>query len=216
MWNDPALKAENPGVPLPALPITVVHRSDGSGTTYIWTEYLAKVSPAWKKRVGFGKSVRWPTGLGGKGNEGVAGLVRQVPGAIGYVELTYALSTHLPFGAVKNRAGRYVLADLASVREAANLDTLPDDTRVSLTDTAAPRGYPIASFTWILVYRDLDKNRAVKSAAEARALSKLLWWVVHDGQRYNEPLHYARLPQVAVKKTEANLKALRYRRKPLP
>ena len=214
-WNDPALAELNPGVRLPALPITVVHRSDGSGTTYIWTEYLAKVSPEWKERVGAGKSVAWPTGLGGKGNEGVAGLVRQVPGAIGYTELVYAVQNKITYGAVKNRAGKFVLADLASVRAAAELEDFPADTRVSLTDTPAPDGYPIASFTWILVYRDLDKDKAVKSRAEAEALARLLDWIIHDGQQYNEALHYAALPEVAVKASEANLATLRYRSEPL-
>ncbi|WP_457638169.1 phosphate ABC transporter substrate-binding protein PstS [Oceanithermus sp.] len=210
-WNDPAIAELNPGVRLPALPITVVHRSDGSGTTYIWTEYLAKVSPEWKENVGVGKSVSWPTGLGGKGNEGVAGLVSQVPGAIGYNELIYALQNKISFGAVKNRAGNFVLADLASVRAAAELENFPRDTRVSITDTPAPNGYPIASFTWILIYRDLDKDRAIKSKTEAEALAKLLDWIIHDGQQYNEALHYAALPEVAVKATEANLAELRYR-----
>ncbi|ADR37287.1 phosphate ABC transporter substrate-binding protein PstS [Oceanithermus profundus] len=214
-WNDPALAALNPGVKLPPLPITVVRRSDGSGTTYIWTEYLAKVSPEWKAKVGVGKSVAWPTGLGGKGNEGVAGLVRQTPGAIGYNELIYAVQNKIAYGAVQNRAGKFVLADLASVRAAAELEDFPADTRVSITDTPAPEGYPIASFTWILVYRDLDKDRAVKSAAEAKALAALLDWIVHDGQRYNEALHYAALPEVAVRATEANLKRLRYRGEPV-
>ncbi len=214
-WNDPALAALNPGVKLPPLPITVVRRSDGSGTTYIWTEYLAKVSPEWKAKVGVGKSVAWPTGLGGKGNEGVAGLVRQTPGAIGYNELIYALQNQIAYGAVQNRAGKFVLANLASVRAAADLADFPADTRVSITDTPAPEGYPIASFTWILVHRDLDKNRAVKSAAEAQALAALLDWIVHDGQRYNEALHYAALPEVAVRATEANLNSLRYRGQPV-
>ncbi|WP_457628247.1 phosphate ABC transporter substrate-binding protein PstS [Oceanithermus sp.] len=214
-WNDPALAELNPGVKLPALPITVVHRSDGSGTTYIWTEYLAKVSPEWKAKVGVGKSVSWPTGLGGKGNEGVAGLVRQVPGAIGYNELIYALQNKIAYGAVQNRAGKFVLANLASVRAAADLKDFPADTRVSITDTPAPEGYPIASFTWILVYRDLDKDKAVKSRAEAEALARLLDWIIHDGQRYNEALHYAALPEVAVKASEANLAGLRYHNEPL-
>jgi len=214
-WNDPKIAELNPGVRLPPLPVTVVHRSDGSGTTFVFTEYLAKVSPAWRERVGFGKSVSWPTGLGGKGNEGVAGMVRQTPGAIGYVELVYALQNKIPFAALKNRAGRFVLPSLASVKAAAALEDFPPDARVSLTDTPAPEGYPIASFTWILVYRDMAKNRAFKSPAQAKALAELLWWIVHDGQAYNEPLHYARLPEVAVRVTEANLRALAYKGEPL-
>ncbi len=214
-WDDPQIAAENPGVKLPPLPITVVHRSDGSGTTYIFTEFLSKVCPSWKSRVGFGKSVGWPTGLGGKGNEGVAGLVRQTPGAIGYVELIYALQNKIPYGAVQNRAGHFILPSLESVQSAAKLEDFPQDTRVSLTDTSAPDGYPISSFTWILVYRDMAKDRAFKNRAQAEALAKLLWWIVHDGQEYNEPLHYARLPQVAVRITEENLKRLSYKGEPL-
>jgi len=215
MWNDPKIHAENPDLRLPPLPITVVHRSDGSGTTYIFTEYLSKVSPAWRERVGFGKSVAWPTGLGGKGNEGVAGLVRQTPGSIGYAELVYALQNKIPYAAVKNRAGKYVLPSLESVKAAAEIENFPKDTRVSLTDTPAPEGYPISSLTWILVHQDLGKNRAYKNRAQAEAMAKLLWWIIHDGQEYNEPLHYARLPEVAVKITEENLRALRYNGEPL-
>jgi len=214
-WNDPAIAELNPGVKLPPFPITVVHRSDGSGTTYIWTEYLAKVSPDWQKKVGVGKSVSWPAGLGGKGNEGVAGLVRQTPGAIGYGELIYAMQSKIAFGAVKNRAGNFVLASLDSLKAAAELADFPADTRVSLTDTPAANGYPIASFTWILVYRDLDKNKAIKSKAEAEALAKLLSWIIHDGQQYNEALHYASLPEVAVKASEQNLAGLRWQGEPL-
>ncbi|HGY08489.1 MAG TPA: phosphate ABC transporter substrate-binding protein PstS [Oceanithermus profundus] len=214
-WNDPRIAELNPGVKLPPFPVTVVHRSDGSGTTYVWTEYLAKVSQEWRDRVGVGKSVSWPTGLGGKGNEGVAGLVRQTPGAIGYAELVYAVQNKIAYGAVQNRAGKFVLADLATVKAAAAIDDFPTDTRVSLTDTPALDGYPVASFTWILVYRDLDKNRAFKSKAEAKALFDLLWWIVHDGQKLNEALHYAALPEVAVRASEANLRALRYRGEPL-
>ena len=214
-WNDPAIAKLNPGVRLLPLPITVVHRSDGSGTTYIWTEYLAKVSPEWRAKVGVGKSVSWPVGLGGKGNEGVAGLVRQTPGAIGYNELVYAVQNKIGFGAVQNRAGKFVLASLESVKAAAALADFPQDTRVSLTNTPAPEGYPIASFTWILVYRDLDKDRAFKSAAEAEALAELLEWIIHDGQKYNEPLHYGALPEAVVKVNEANLARLRYQGRPL-
>ena len=211
-WDDPRLQQLNPGVRLPALPIVVVHRSDGSGTTFIWTSYLAKVSPEWKRRVGVGTSVAWPVGLGGKGNEGVAGLVRQTPGAIGYVELIYALENDLPYGAVRNKAGRFVTPSLQSVSKAAGIN-IPEDTRVLLVDTEAVDGYPIAGFTWILVYQDLSLSTS--SRGQAQALADLLWWIVHDGQRYNEPLHYARLPQAAVKRAEALLKSLTYKGEPL-
>jgi len=145
----------------------------------------------------------------------VAGLVRQTPGAIGYAELIYALQNKIPYAAIKNRAGKYVLPSLESVKAAAAIEDFPKDTRVSLTDTPAPDGYPISSLTWILVHQDLGKNRAYKNRAQAEAMAKLLWWIIHDGQEYNEPLHYARLPEVAVKVTEENLRALRYNGEPL-
>ena len=211
-WNDPALQRLNPDVRLPALPITVVHRSDGSGTTFVWTEYLSKVSPEWARRVGASTSVDWPVGLGGKGNEGVAGLVRQTPGSLGYVELIYALQNQLPYGSVRNASGRFILADLRSASLAAQVE-IPPDTRVSLTHTAHPEGYPIASFTYLLVYRNLELS--TRSAEQAKALADLLWWVVHDGQQFNEGLQYARLPQAAVQRAEANIQSLRYRGQPV-
>jgi len=165
--------------------------------------------------VGFGKSVSWPTGLGGKGNEGVTGLVKQTPGAIGYAELAYALQNKLAYAAIKNRNGEYVLPSLESVKKAAELADFPPDTRVSLTDTPAPGGYPISSFTWIIVHQDLGKNRAYKNRAQAEAMAKLLWWIIHDAQEYNEPLHYARLPEVAVKVSEENVRSLVYKGEPL-
>lgn len=211
-WDDPRIQQLNPGIRLPALPIVVVHRSDGSGTTFIWVDYLAKVSPQWKQRVGVGTSVAWPVGLGGKGNEGVAGLVRQTPGAIGYVELIYALQNDMAYGAVRNKAGRFVVPTLESVSKAADVD-IPADTRVSLTDTEAADGYPIAGFTWLLVYQDLSLSTA--SRVQAQALADLLWWIVHEGQQFNESLHYARLPEAAVKRAEALLKSLTYQGTPL-
>lgn len=211
-WNDPRIQRLNPGVALPPLPVVVVHRSDGSGTTFVWTDYLAKVSPRWRQRVGVGTSVAWPTGLGGKGNEGVAGLVRQIPGAIGYVEMVYALSERMSFGMVQNRAGRWVLPTLESVSAAAAVP-MPPDTRVSLTDTEAPDGYPIAGLTWLLVYQDLSLS--TPSMGQARALAELLWWIVHEGQRYNESLHYARLPEPVVRRAEALLMGLHFRGEPL-
>ena len=211
-WDDPALRAVNPDLRLPPLPITVVHRSDGSGTTFVWTDYLSRVSPEWARRVGAGTSVSWPVGLGGKGNEGVAGLVRQAPGALGYVELVYAVQNRLAHGAVRNAAGRFVRADPRSTSLAAAVD-IPADTRVSLVDTAHPEGYPIASFTWILTYRDLE--HATASREQARALAELLWWVIHDGQQHNEPLHYARLPEPVVRRAEALIDRLRYRGEPV-
>jgi len=213
-WNDPALQELNPGVKLPPLPITVVHRSDGSGTSYVFTDYLTKVSREWAQKVGRGTSVEWPVGVGSKGNEGVAGAVRQTPGAIGYVELTYAKQNSLAYGAVQNKAGRFLLADLASIKAAANVP-LPGDMRVSLTDTAAPDGYPIASFTYLLLYENLSVNKAVKSEAEARALVEFVKWILTEGQRYNEPLTYGALSPVAQQRALALLARVTYEGKPL-
>jgi len=213
-WNDPALQELNPGVKLPPLPITVVHRSDGSGTSYVFTDYLTKVSREWAQKVGRGTSVEWPVGVGGKGNEGVAGMVRQTPGAIGYVELTYAKQNSLAYGAVRNKAGRFLLADLASIKAAANVP-LPGDMRVSLTDTAAPDGYPIASFTYLLLYENLSVTKAVKSEAEARALVEFVKWILTEGQRYNEPLTYGALSPVAQQRALALLARVTYEGKPL-
>src|SRR6202035_2301631 len=152
-WNDPAIASANKGVNLPASDILVVHRSDGSGTTYIWTDYLSKVSDEWKTKVGKGTSVNWPTGIGGKGNEGVTGQIKNAPNSIGYVELIYAVSNNIPYGSVRNSSGNFVKADLASVSEAAAAaaKTMPDDFRVSITDPAGKQAYPIASFTWLLI-----------------------------------------------------------------
>ncbi len=211
-WDDPDIRALNPDVALPPLPIVVVHRADGSGTTFIWVSYLARVSEEWRQRVGVGTSVEWPVGLGGRGNEGVAGLVRQTPGALGYVELIYALENDLAYGAVRNRSGRYVVPDLASASRAAAVD-IPADTRLLLVNTQAPDGYPIAGFTWILVYRDL--SLVTDRREQARALAELLWWMVHDAQRYNEPLHYGRLPEPAVQRAEALIRSLTFRGEPL-
>lgn len=214
IWNDPALQELNPGVKLPSLPITVVRRSDGSGTSYVFTDYLTKVSREWAQKVGRGTSLEWPVGLGGKGNEGVAGVVRQTPGAIGYVELTYAKQNSLAYGAVRNKAGRFVLVDLASMKAAANVP-LPGDMRVSLTDTAAPDGYPIASFTYLLLYENLSVNKAVKSEAEARALVEFVRWILTEGQKYNEPLTYGALSPVAQQRALALLARVTYEGKPL-
>ncbi len=215
-WNDPAIAALNPGVRLPALPITVAHRSDGSGTTFVWTDYLSKVSPEWAQKVGRGNSVNWlaPNKVGGRGNEGVAGVVRNTPGAIGYNEITYALQNRIQYGAVINRAGRAIAADLPSIAAAANV-VLPGDARVSLTNTAAPDGYPISSFSYFLVYEQLDKNKAFKSEAEARAFVQLLKWIVTEGQKFNEPLTYARLTEVAQARALALIARITYQGKPL-
>lgn len=213
-WNDPALQELNPNVKLPPLPITVVHRSDGSGTTYVWADYLSKVSPEWAQKVGRGTSLQWPVGVGGKGNEGVAGVVKQTPGAIGYVEVTYAKQNNLSYGAVQNKSGRFILADLPSIKAAANVP-LPGDMRVSITDTAAPDGYPIASFTYLLLYEDLSVNKAVKNEAEARALVEFVKWILTDGQKYNEPLTYGALASVPQQRALALLSRVTYQGKPI-
>jgi len=193
-WNDPAIAKENPGAALPAAAIVPIHRSDGSGTTYIFTDYLAKVSPEWQKGVGRGTSVNWPVGLGGKGNEGVAGLVKQTPNALGYVELIYALQNKLPYGDVRNRSGRFVQATLESVTAAAGAaaQSMPEDFRVSITDPAAPDAYPIASFTWLLV------PTRIRDAEKGAAFKKFLGWMLTEGQQLAMPLNYAPLPASVV------------------
>jgi phosphate transport system substrate-binding protein len=193
-WNDPAITATNKGVSLPANDIVVVHRSDGSGTTYIWTDYLSKVSDEWKNKVGKGASVNWPVGLGGKGNEGVTGQIKNAPNSIGYVELIYAISNNIPYGSVKNSSGNFVKADLASVSAAAGAvaKTMPDDFRVSITNPPGKSAYPIASFTWLLIpekFSDTAKRDAIKG---------FLSWMLADGQNYAEQLSYAKLPNEVI------------------
>ena len=194
-WNDPAIAKENPGVTLPGGDITVVHRSDGSGTSYIWVDYLAKVSPEWKQKVGVATSVNWPVGVGGKGNEGVSGLVKQTPNSIGYVELIYAVQNKMAYGSVKNADGQYVKATLDSVTSAAAATEgkMPADFRVSITNAPGKNAYPIASFTWLLFYESpKDKDRA-------RAMVDFMKWALGDGQKYAAELGYAPLPASVVK-----------------
>src|SRR6202521_235027 len=195
-WNDPAITAANKGVNLPGSDIVVVHRSDGSGTTYIWTDYLSKVSEEWKSKVGKGASVNWPTGIGGKGNEGVTGSVKNTPNTIGYVELIYAVQNNIPYGNVKNSSGVFVKADLASVSAAAAAaaKTMPDDFRVSITNAPGKTAYPISSFTWLLIpqkFQDAGKRDAIKG---------FLKWMLTDGQNSVEALSYAKLPKEVVEK----------------
>jgi phosphate transport system substrate-binding protein len=206
-WNDDRLAEINPGVPLPDMTIVVVHRSDGSGTTFIFSDFLGKVSPVWKKDVGVGKSLNWPTGLGAKGNPGVAGLVKQLPGALGYVELAYALQNDMPVGTIRNAAGNFVDPSIESVSLAAETE-LPEDTRVSITNTDAEQGYPISGFTWLIVYRDLNYDG--RSRTEATDLVKLMWWMIHEGQEFTEPLHYAPLPSEAVGGAKKILRSITY------
>jgi phosphate transport system substrate-binding protein len=201
-WNDPAITRENAGVKLPDAPITVVHRSDGSGTTYVWTDYLSKVSPEWKAGPGTGKSVNWPVGLGGKGNEGVTGTVKQTDGAIGYVELAYANQNKLIPATLKNRDGVWVKPTLESVSQAAATVEMPEDYRVSITDSKGKDAYPISSFTYILVYKDQT------DPAKGHALLQFLWWAVHDGEKTAASLDYAPLPKSVVHSVEGTLKKM--------
>jgi phosphate transport system substrate-binding protein len=194
-WNDPALAKLNPGVTLPAGDITVVHRSDGSGTTYIWVDFLAKLSPEWKQKVGVATSVNWPVGVGGKGNEGVSGLVKQTPGSIGYVELIYALQNKIDYGSVQNQAGEFVKASVPAVTAAAAAAAtqMPRDFRVSITNAPGKGVYPISSFTWLLVYEN------PKDKAQARIFVDFLKWALTDGQKFAADLGYAPLPDSVVK-----------------
>ena len=207
-WDDPRISTINPGVRLPNTNMTVVHRSDGSGTTFIFSDYLSKVSPEWREKVGSGTSLNWPAGLGGKGNPGVAGLVQQIPGSIGYVELIYALQNRMPYGTVKNKKGNFVDPTISSTSLAANIE-LPEDMKVSLTNTDAADGYPISGFTWVLVYR--EQNYGDRSEEKAKELVRLLWWMTHEGQKYAESLHYAPLSKKAVEKAEKLIKSVTYK-----
>jgi phosphate transport system substrate-binding protein len=199
-WNDPAITGANPGVNLPGTDIVVVHRSDGSGTTYVWVDYLCKVNKEWETKVGRGTSVNWPVGLGGKGNEGVSGQVQQTPNSIGYVELIYAVQNKIAYGKVKNSTGAFVQASLASVTAAAAgaANDMPDDFRVSITNSPGKDSYPISSFTWLLI------PSKIQDATKRKAITDFLQWMLKDGQNMTEALAYARLPQpVIAKETKA-------------
>ncbi|MHB9005045.1 MAG: phosphate ABC transporter substrate-binding protein PstS, partial [Coriobacteriia bacterium] len=211
-WNDKRIKEINTDAKLPELTISVIHRSDGSGTTYIFSDYLSKVSENWNIKPGKGKSLDWPIGLGAKGNEGVSGLVKQTPGSIGYVELNYALQNKMSTASLKNKSGNFVEANIQSTSAAANV-TLPSDLRVSLTDTEAPDGYPICSFTYLLVYQ--NQKYDTRTEKQAKATIDLIWWAIHEGQKYAESLDYAPLPDAAVKSAEENIKSIVYDNKPL-
>jgi phosphate transport system substrate-binding protein len=211
-WNDPRIAAANKNGKLPDLPITVVHRSDGSGTTFVFSDYLNKVNNGWKGKVGKGTALNWPAGLGAKGNPGVAGLVKQTPGSVGYVELIYALQNKMAYGNVKNRKGTFIKPTLAATTATANT-TLPDNMEVSLTDSDSPQAYPIASFTWVLVYK--EQAYEGRTQDKTNDLTKLLWWMTHQGQKYVESLEYASLSPKAVKKTEALIKSITFQGKPL-
>ena len=200
-WNDPAIVKLNPGAKLPATDITVVHRSDGSGTTYIWVDYLSKLSPEFQSKVGVKTAVNWPIGVGGKGNEGVSGLVTQTPGAIGYVELIYALQNKISYGSVQNAAGEFVKASVQSVTAAAAgaAAKMPADFRVSITNAPGPGVYPISSFTWLLLYEN------PKDKAQGKMMTDFMKWALTDGQKYCAELGYAPLPSNVVKMEMAAL-----------
>ena len=203
-WNDPAIAKENPGVNLPSQSIIVIHRSDGSGTTYIFTDYLSKVSSEWSGGPNKGTSVKWPVGLGGKGNEGVAGMVRQMQGAIGYIELIYAVQNNIPYGVVKNAAGAYVKATLPSVTAAAgSVKSMPADFRVSITNAPGKDAYPISSFTWLLI------PVQSKDAAKGKMISDFLIWMVDDGQKLTADLAYAPLPENVAAKVKDAIRQVR-------
>lgn len=210
-WNDARLVALNPTFRLPNMPIVVAHRSDGSGTTNIFTNYLSKVSPLWKSRVGEGTSVKWPVGVGGKGNEGVAGIVKQQPGAIGYVELAYALQNHLNSALVRNQAGVFVAPSLSATTAsvAAYAKQIPPDFRILITNAPGAKTYPITGFTWLLVYQDQQDR------VKGEALVRFVWWAIHDGQRYAAPLLYAPLPKEVVQRVERALESITYQGKPI-
>jgi phosphate transport system substrate-binding protein len=198
-WNDPRLAAQNPGMALPDSDIEVVHRSDGSGTTYIFADYLSSVSPEWEKQVGRGTSVNWPTGLGAKGNEGVTGQVKQMPASIGYVELVYAIQNKLPYASVKNAAGNYIEPSIDSVTAALGAATIPADFRFSMVNPAGEKAYPIAGATWLLVYQQQ------RDPQKGRKLVEFLKWAMKDGERMAPPLNYAPLPASLVERVLAEI-----------
>lgn len=208
-WDDSRIASANPETKLPSLPISVVTRSDGSGTTAVFTGYLANISSAFKEQVGEGKSVKWPVGLGAKGNEGVTGQLKTTPGTIGYIELAYAEQNELPHAAIKNQAGQYVAARVSAVTAAASNVTMSDSLVASLANAPGAESYPIASYTYLLVYEDAH------DAQKGQALAKFISWAVHDGQGLAAALHYAPLPEVVVKKIDDRLRSLKSGGKPL-
>jgi phosphate transport system substrate-binding protein len=203
-WNDSRIVQLNPDLSLPNQDIAVVHRSDGSGTTFIFTNYLSKVSQEWAQKVGNATAVTWPGDVGGQGNEGVAGQVRQIAGAIGYVELAYAKQNSIPWAALKNASGNFVEPSLQAASAAAQGVSLPDDMKVVITNSSNPAAYPIAGFSWLLVYQQqMDYTKG-------KALVDMMWWAIHAGQQYATPLDYAPLPQDAVTKAEAQIRSITY------
>ena len=204
-WDDPAIARLNPDARLPGLPITVVHRSDGSGTTNIWTSFLSKASPKWAEEVGFGTAVDWATGIGGNGNEGVAGVVMNTPGAIGYNSLVYAALNDIPYAYLVNRSGNVIEPSLQATSLAAEVE-LPADTRILVTDTEAAEGYPAAGFAWMLLYENLEANRAIRDREQAEALLQFVLWTITEGQDISEFLSFSRIPEAVL---QLNLDMLR-------
>src|SRR5438034_620393 len=203
-WYDPKSQAQNPGVKLPDTEIVVVHRSDGSGTTYIWVDYLSSVSKEWETKVGRGTSVQWPAGLGGKGNEGVAGQVKQLPGTVGYVELAYAKQNKLPYADVKNAAGKYITPSIQSIAEALGAAKIPDDFRFSMVNPPGEKAYPIAGATWLLVYEQQ------KDASKGKKLVEFLNWAITQGEGMTSALDYAALPENLQKRVLERIKTIKY------
>ena len=203
-WNDARIKTDNPNAALPANDITVVHRSDGSGTSAVFTDYLSKVSAEWKEKVGAGTSPSWPVGIGGKGNEGVTGQVKNTPNTIGYVELAYAVQNKLPVASIKNQAGEFIQPTLEAVTAAAreSIASTPDDLRVSITNASGKGTYPVSSYTYILVYKEQ------KDALKGKAIVDFLWWGTHDGEQYAQVLQYAPLPAEMVQRAEAKINSI--------
>lgn len=210
-WNDAKIAASNKGVNLPDKAIVVVHRSDGSGTTYIFVEYLSKVSKEWKEKVGVGTSVKWPVGLGGKGNEGVAGQVKQIDGSIGYVELAYAVKNNLSYASIKNKAGNFIVPSLESVTAAAMNEAkkMPADLRVSITDASGKDSYPISGFTWLLIYQNQ------KNEEKAKAMVNFLKWAFREGEKFAPSLYYAPLPKEVIVLNEKKIASIRYNGQPV-
>ena len=211
-WDDAQIAKINPGVKLPSTAVFIAHRSDGSGTTNIFTTYLSKVSSDWNTKPGKGSAVNWPVGLGGKGNEGVAGLIKQTPGAVGYIELAYAIQNKMTFADLQNKSGAYVTPTVASTSAAGNI-TIPADAKVSLSNTDAKDGYPISGFTWALIYKEQNYNS--RRMDRATKVVKLLWWNTHEGQKYCKDLNYAPLSPAAVKVAENILKSATFGGKPV-
>lgn len=203
-WNDSKIAEQNPGVNLPSTSIVVVHRSDGSGTSYIFTDYLSSVSDEWKGKVGKGTSVNWPLGLGGKGNEGVAGLLKQSPGSIGYVELAYAKENNLPYAFLQNKSGSFIEPTIESTSQAAIGVAVPDDFRFSIVNSANPQAYPIAGMTWILIYKQMDDH------AKGQAIVNFIKWAITDGQKLTADLDYAPLPDNLVQMIQQKLEKVQF------